>query len=185
MLINLCMGYLIFGLKRSNTKLKKMSGIDYLTELFNRRRFYENFLPEWEEAMEKNRIAHLIIIDLDNFKRINDSYGHDAGDRALKMVSKILKRNISSGCIGRFGGDEFLVGITGISTDEVLSIGEKIRKDVRGLEISVEDRNLTTSIGIISTIPKKNELRDYIKSVDELLYKSKKNGKNRIYHNFI
>ncbi|MCS5422247.1 MULTISPECIES: sensor domain-containing diguanylate cyclase [Psychrilyobacter] len=168
-------------LKETNDLLKEYSERDHLTGLCNRRHFYETFEKRIQGARLEGKKMFIFLFDLDNFKGINDNFGHIQGDLALQKVAEILKEELSSGYIARYGGDEFIGGMLNCSKDESRTAAENIQKRVEKLEISI-DRNgvpLTISIGVLEFIPK-NSIESYFAMVDEALYQAKKTGKNKM-----
>ena len=164
-------------LKKSFEITKEMSIKDHLTGLYNRR-VIEDFYE-----IEKNRINRsesnlsLLIIDIDNFKKINDIFGHNTGDFVLKEFSKILRkstRNID--IIARWGGEEFLILCPHTKACDNDIIGNRILSDVRSFSFT-DVKSLSASIGIVN-IKKDEDFKDAIKRADDLLYKAKHSGKD-------
>ncbi len=168
-------------LKETNNLLKEYSERDHLTGLCNRRHFYETFEKKVEGAKLENKRIFIFLFDLDNFKGINDNFGHIQGDIALQKVAEILKEELSSGYIGRYGGDEFIGGMLNCNKDESKIAVEKIQKRVKNLGIATDREGilLTMSIGVLGFVPK-NSIKSYFAMVDEALYMAKKTGKNKI-----
>ena len=105
--------------------------IDTLTQLNNRDFFYASISDSMEKLQKKQSYISLLIIDLDNFKNINDTYGHIAGDEILKQISNILKHNIRATDIAtRWGGDEFVITLPGVTTKDAFNIADRIRSDI-------------------------------------------------------
>ena len=162
-------------------KIIYSANTDQLTDLYNRRYFYE--------YMTRNKImskhVNLFYIDLDNFKKINDEYGHQAGDTVLVMVAKLLKQTFGAEFIARVGGDEFLAVVLGSKTDAELAI--LAERFLSSLQQTIADNAkfavLSASIGIAVS----NALTDVdllIRQSDSALYEAKRNGKKqyKIYH---
>jgi diguanylate cyclase (GGDEF)-like protein len=164
-------------------KLVYLSKIDPLTKILNRRAFYDNSENIIKLSNRYGNEIGLSLFDIDNFKSINDSYGHDIGDYVLceltKEVSSILRE---SDCFARIGGEEFVILLINISKDELEIFNEKVRKLVEeiSLKISVnQEVKFTISIG--STIYKKDEsFSSFLKRADIAMYKAKELGKNRV-----
>ncbi|WP_321329218.1 sensor domain-containing diguanylate cyclase [uncultured Ilyobacter sp.] len=170
-------------LQDANEILKTLSVTDHLTGLYNRRYFYEKFHADWREAGEKNEKIYIILADFDNFKQVNDNFGHHVGDNALIEASKVLSRELKEGYVGRYGGDEFVGGIRSCDEKKVINLGENIRKKIEGLQIPInkDGEHLTVSVGIFGVIPEGDlDLRRYFVKVDEALYTAKRNGRNKI-----
>lgn len=163
---------LIFELINDNLNLQIENKIDPLTGLYNRKIL--------EEIKLKYLPATMVMCDIDDFKRINDFYGHDAGDYVIKNVGQILKRNSrKNDFVCRFGGDEFLLIFVNIhDRDLVYKRCEKIRSEITE-NINLPNHNVTISIGI-ATNHNCDEFDEIIKRADEALYESKNAGKNQI-----
>jgi len=168
-------------LRATNDLLKEYSEIDYLTGLCNRRHFYEIFEKKVEESKLEDKKVFIFLFDLDNFKGINDNFGHVQGDIALQNVGKILKEELDNGYVARYGGDEFIGGMQNCSKEESRRIIKKIQKRIEKLRIPTDRENvpLTISIGVLGFVPK-NSIESYFEMVDEALYMAKKNGKNKM-----
>lgn len=154
---------------------------DGLTDIFNKRYFFEtlNMIPNLTE--QNYSIA---IIDLDNFKRINDSHGHPMGDEVLKTVSKLIqKATRANDIVARYGGDEIIVFFQNfVDHDKVFHRVEEIRKEVAQTVISYDEASIsiTVSIGVYIKQNDYMTLTDVIKKADEIMYLSKNSGKNRV-----
>ncbi len=176
-------------LERAKTKFEKLSLTDELTRLPNRRAFYEKFLPQWERAIEKKRNLGIVIIDLDYFKQVNDTFGHLEGDRVLKRISSILRSyeryGDRSGLFGRYGGDEFIGGFSGYTSKELLEVAEEIREKAREIEYPEEVEgygHLSLSIGVYVGDPCSfKALREFIGEADRAMYSAKKRGRNQSF----
>lgn len=155
-------------------RLHKIAHIDILTDLYNRRYFLEHLTE-----LKKDNDITIVLSDIDNFKQINDTYGHDGGDYVLKKVSYILKTNIKEpNIVARWGGEEFIACIKNMSTEDTMQLIEKIRERMEAEYYKFNDVQfkVTSSFGICKvgnlTISKAMQL------ADKALYKSKMNGKN-------
>ncbi len=171
-------------LKVRQTRLHELSITDGLTQLKNRSYFDEVMEAETNKATRGNYPVALIIIDIDHFKRVNDTYGHLAGDECLRHVATILRAHVkrTSDVIARYGGEEFAVVLPDTECDEALLLAEEIRKAVATSPVSFARQviSLTLSCGIASTIPKsRRSVVELISHADEALYRAKENGRNR------
>ncbi|MBI5418351.1 diguanylate cyclase [Candidatus Poribacteria bacterium] len=175
-------GELLDNLLRENKKLEIQGQVDLITKIQNRRGFYSSIKPLLFLAERNNFNVGIMMIDVDDFKHINDKYGHKAGDRALITVAKIIRDNIRiSDVVGRFGGDEFIVFFSKINKDVAFDLCEKIR--VKIAETISKSIPVTVSIGACQKIIANNpetEIEFIIKKADKCLYKAKKLGKNRV-----
>ena len=167
-------------------KLEELSRIDQLSGLFNRRAYEQDGMLLLENARRLKLSLCIFMIDIDNFKDYNDSYGHQKGDEAIKMQADILKRIFKrqSDIIGRFGGEEFIVITSNMSNHDSQKMAQKI------LDAWSEERMphgqgaggeyLTCSIGITNTVPKrKSTLKKLIGQADDALYEAKSGGRNQ------
>jgi diguanylate cyclase (GGDEF)-like protein/PAS domain S-box-containing protein len=165
-------------------KLERLSRTDGLTGLMNRRALTEHLNYELDRARRYRSDLSIILCDLDNFKQINDRYGHDTGDRALQLISTALEAIIRKTDIaGRYGGDEFMLILpdTGISGAE--SLADKILADLNVIDLpSHDDRpiRLSMSIGITCMTDPAESLHSLIKRADNAMYASKQAGRSRI-----
>jgi diguanylate cyclase (GGDEF)-like protein len=163
-------------------KIKILSQTDDLTGLLNMRTF--SFLAE-RERRRSIRYGHpycILMLDADNLKTVNDTFGHEAGGKLIKHMGKILQNNLrSTDIIARYGGDEFVVLLPEAEIPRALVAGERARSAIENtpLEISGEDVFITVSIGVASYPEHGMEIRDIMNKADKALYKSKEEGKNR------
>lgn len=157
---------------------------DFLTGLFNRRYFYNNMEKYFIDAQAKSETFAIGMIDIDNFKVINDTYGHDTGDRALSHLAEILQVGSRAGdIVSRFGGEEFCIALKNISQEKAIDIFENIRAEVEKsylLADNGDEIRLTISIGV--SINSEDTLEDSIGQADLYLYHAKQNGKNRVVY---
>jgi diguanylate cyclase (GGDEF)-like protein len=171
----------ITELKNYTYELQYQATHDNLTALFNRQKLNDDLN---KEILRNERYGHgisLVMFDIDNFKSINDTYGHDVGDVVLKDISKILLGSIRSTDIAaRWGGEEFMVLLPETSALNAKQIAEAIRKNVEEHSFEKVPHSITISIGV-AEFDKEKDCRDtIIKHVDVALYKAKANGKNQV-----
>jgi len=167
----------------ANKILERYSKYDDLTGIYNRRFFYESFDKIYKKSILNNKKVFLYLMDLDNFKGVNDNFGHFKGDEALIKVGEVLKKIFfDNGKIGRYGGDEFLCGITNISKNKVIELAEKIIDEIDKLDIYYNQlgEKISISIGILE-LKSKKDLRDYFLQLDKNLYKAKKSTTTKIF----
>lgn len=174
-------------LKQNRDTLSELSLRDGLTGLFNRRYFDTALEKEWNRAMISKENLTIMIADIDKFKLYNDNYGHLEGDECLRLVSRNIKESIpdKSAVVARFGGEEFVCLIPNTNYEEASLIANTVLFNLNKLNIpfthSTVCNNVTLSIGVGSIIPdEKYILTNFIKSVDDLLYLAKKEGRNQI-----
>lgn len=157
---------------------------DPLTGLFNRR-FLDEALPlEEARALRSNSALCIVMFDLDRFKALNDAYGHDAGDAALKTFAQLLQAGVRSGDIAcRYGGEEFLLLLPGTSITEAAQRAEAIRTTLEQTPVAHRGRSLgrmTVSIGIAELPTHGPDGHTVVRIADKMLYRAKQNGRNRI-----
>ncbi len=161
-------------------RLDRLANRDRLTKLYNRRHFDEELKKEFERSARYDYSISLFMIDIDDFKKINDTYGHQKGDLVLSAVSAIISENTRlNDIVARYGGEEIVVVIPEMSSDNSMNIAEKIRNRIEKLIPARTGINVTVSIGGASN--KKNDTTEsLIKKADRALYEAKKRGKNRV-----
>lgn len=163
-------------LEKVNQKLQIITETDELTKLYNRRYILRELEFEMKSCRESDRNLWIIMLDLDNFKSINDNYGHGAGDIVLVNIASILKKYFCK--VGRYGGEEFLAIAKDKTEYEVLQILNSVLDSVSALEFNFSDLKTTISGGVVK-FNKEMYIDELIKSADDLLYKAKRNGKNK------
>ena len=165
-------------------EIKNKANKDHLTGLYNRRYLFNIGNEIYNDCKTNNKVFAIAILDIDNFKRINDTYGHDIGDIALKEVAVILNKNISSnGLISRLGGEEFCICFYNRNEDEVKELLEYIRKDFEKNVIEIKDIQLKYTISIGYSFDFGINIDEMIRNADEYLYEAKKDGRNIIKTN--
>ncbi|MCK4532690.1 diguanylate cyclase [bacterium] len=162
-------------------EIKVLSITDSLTGLFNRRYFEERLKMEISRAERYKRFLCLIMLDIDNFKEYNDTYGHLKGDVVLQKVARILKKNSRKvDIISRYGGEEFVIVLPETNMAEAKEVAEKIRRAVKEFFLEgVFFKEISISGGI-SSFHHKLSMDDLIKRADDSLYRAKREGKNQI-----
>ncbi len=171
---------------KQNSLLKKHSEIDALTDIFNRRKLDETMEFEWKRSSRTKQHIAFLLIDLDNFKNYNDSYGHIEGDLCLRRSAAIMKESLkrSSDMIFRYGGEEFgaILLFTDINAANI--VAEKIRKNIENAGIIHKESShghVTVSIGVTASVGNKDE--DYHSmyiEADKALYAAKRSGRNKV-----
>ncbi|HVW65802.1 MAG TPA: diguanylate cyclase [Nitrosospira sp.] len=164
--------------------LQKQIITDPLTDLYNRR-FLQEYLPqEIAKAKRSSSSLAVLMFDLDFFKRINDVFGHEAGDAFLKGVAMLLQGCIrESDIVCRYGGEEFVLILSGASLDGAIKKAEKIRKAVLELDLTIRGKPLgkvSTSIGVAVYPEHGTGMEALLRAADEALYEAKENGRNRV-----
>ncbi len=164
--------------------LEYQSQVDSLTGLFNRRAFEKKVEEEFERAKRYHHPLSLLILDIDNFKNINDTYGHQGGDAALVKIGETLKdKTRRSDFPSRYGGEEFVLVLPETDAENAVQVAEKIHEDVRTSQFGTAAKPfvLTVSIGLSSTSNKEySDWREMLKDADYALYLAKNTGKDRV-----
>jgi diguanylate cyclase (GGDEF)-like protein len=164
-------------------QLHNLASRDALTGLYNRRHFFEQAGPLIERARAKKRGSAVAIVDIDDFKRLNDSHGHGFGDQALRSVARCLAQSVESGghLLARIGGEEFAILFPGLDAKTAMRQSDHIRLDVshEPLELGESRHGLTVSIGI-AEIGEGGSFDEALIAVDRALYAAKRNGRNRV-----
>jgi len=162
-------------------EIREASIRDYLTGLYNRRYLYDIGNTIHANALRDNSPIAVGMVDIDYFKKINDTYGHDVGDTALKHVANLLTVHVrKTDVVSRCGGEEFCVILTNVDHQRALLIFGKIRKVIEKSEIQADAKTIkmTISIGVCTSL--QNSLESMIKKADEMLYEAKESGRNRV-----
>jgi two-component system, chemotaxis family, response regulator WspR len=170
-----------------NVELQRLTNVDGLTGLSNRKYFNEYIEAQWKLAIREQSSLSILMIDVDNFKSFNDTYGHLAGDEVLKSVATAMHKSFArpTDLTARFGGEEFVVILPLTAFDRLQSLGERLLRNVNDLYIphsaSTVHEYVTVSIGGSATTPQKEDSFLQLMGIaDAALYEAKKSGKNRI-----
>ena len=164
--------------KLESDSLQKVALYDPRTKALN----LNGFNLRVDKLRKKNNILSIIMIDLDDFKSINDKYSHSAGDLVLMEVTKIFSKNIKlTDFVCRYGGDEFVIILDNCFKEDAFNVAEKIRKEISETNFNYNDFNfnITVTIGLKECLPTDN-FDNILKQADDSLYEGKKNGKNII-----
>ncbi len=176
-------------LKQVNEKLETLSNTDPLTELFNRRYFFNILEKEFERTKRYNRALSLLMVDIDFFKTVNDKCGHLTGDKVLTVVARVLKtdlRKIDS--CARYGGEEFVILLPETDINGATSVGNRYLTEIREQDLSdicTKIKAITVSVGVVCLPNDDIKTTDvFLKYADDALYTAKKQGRNKmvIYH---
>ncbi|MDH5571251.1 MAG: GGDEF domain-containing protein [Gammaproteobacteria bacterium] len=169
--------------KERTKEIEYLSQIDKLTGLFNRRHLEEIMISEFRRAMRFYHELSLIIVDLDNFKQINDTFGHLAGDKVLRLTGKVIRDQLrDTDFAGRYGGEEFVVLLPESGSHMAAVVAEKIRKAIEEIRIEYEGNEIpvTASLGVSTSTDDITDVMDILRQSDEALYQSKENGRNQV-----
>jgi diguanylate cyclase (GGDEF)-like protein len=172
--------FIVWALRRALEHEKELSRIDYLTGVPNRRCFIEMASIEIHRARRYHRPFTLVSIDLDNFKAINDRFGHSMGDNLLRMVATTLRKNVrASDTVARLGGDEFGILLPETDPETAQAITQKLQK-VHGDVMQRYEWAVTLSMGAVTFTSAPSTVDDMLKGADELMYLAKNRGKNSV-----
>lgn len=162
-------------------ELKDMALVDQLTEINNRHYLRETGLILFENAKRNGSFISTAMIDIDDFKRINDMFGHDIGDIVLKHLASLLKTNIrKSDLVCRYGGEEFIVMANNLNPKDALTFFDKIRVKIQENSIIIKNSKIDLTVSIGVCIEKQDTLDQMINIADEKMYQAKKSGKNKV-----
>ncbi|WP_434931151.1 diguanylate cyclase [Shewanella sp. HL-SH5] len=169
-------------LKAMNQQLEELSQTDGLTQLHNRRHWQHCMEREYERHTRYQDHATLVMIDIDNFKSVNDTYGHPAGDKVIQHIAHLLKQSLrETDCAGRYGGEEFAIVLAKTGSADALYFTERLRKKIEASEIISDNRiiKVTVSLGINEIKPGTENSSIWLSGADKALYTAKQNGRNQ------
>ena len=172
--------------QEERAEAQQLARIDMLTNLNNRRAFNEVSSTLWHNALRHNHETCIILLDIDEFKSINDTYGHAAGDSVLKEISGVLNTVVREGdVLARWGGEEFIIMLPQTSLYQATQTAERIRTTIEDLKIKTKLHEIktTVSLGVAQNIKHTDELDDLIKLADKGLYQAKRAGRNSVCAN--
>jgi two-component system, chemotaxis family, response regulator WspR len=173
-------------LLETNIELQRLTNVDGLTGLSNRRYFNEFVAAQWKLAIRDQQPISILMIDVDDFKRYNDTYGHVAGDEVLKKIAEAIRQCFRrpTDLVARFGGEEFVVLLPSTPLEALRMLGDRLRDAVAAMGIahraSTVGQAVTASIGGAVMVPQRNDtFVPFIEAADAALYEAKHAGKNR------
>ena len=168
-------------LETSNLELEKLSRTDRLTNLNNRGYWEECLSREFARFKRTQQSTSLIMLDIDHFKKVNDTYGHMAGDEVIRQTSDVIRQSIRDTDIpGRYGGEEFVILLINTGPDEAYILAERLRQNIESLTVSYESLEIhfTISLGIAEAGLQENHMK-WLECADSGLYTSKESGRNQ------
>lgn len=174
------------SLRIENDELKHALRTDMLTGLYNYRHLLDTLESELERTHRTRTPTALVMVDLDHFKKVNDTWGHEVGNQALKLVAKVVRsaiRKVDVPC--RFGGEEFAVVLPGTHLPDAVKVAERIRADIESFPLQTEEESipLTASLGVeLYRAGMQLSVDEFIHLADGYLYRAKENGRNRVAH---
>lgn len=173
--------------QRDKLTAEKIADIDLLTNLNTRRAFYKFVQPMWAISLHNRNCTSVIILDIDDFKLLNDNYGHPLGDHVLAQLAKTIQEEARSGDIlTRWGGEEFLIFLPETGLTDAIAIADRMRKRITAIQITIdkgEKLSFTASFGVATTQNTDVSLNELIAQADRQLYHAKKKGRNCVYPN--
>ncbi|USB33051.1 GGDEF domain-containing protein [Paenibacillus sp. YPG26] len=175
-------GFILLSKERADDSLIRLASYDDLTEVLNRRTFIQQAEAEIKQLAGKSEPVSFILFDIDEYKTINDTYGHDVGDQVLKYMSKLVQDNLGTrGFLGRYGGDEFAILLPGHQGIEAEKIAEQLRTSISRSRLTGFSLKFTVSMGLVTVRATADTRvnRLYLLS-DQALYEAKRGGRNRI-----
>ncbi|MGX9568026.1 sensor domain-containing diguanylate cyclase [Pseudomonas viciae] len=170
-------------LQAANAQLQQLSSTDRLTGLYNRGHWEESLRAAYARHHRYGNTLSLVMLDIDHFKRVNDAYGHQAGDKVIEHVARLLREHArDSDVVGRYGGEEFGVVLSDTDSSGAQTFAERMRHSVEALEVVYNDQHIrfTISLGVADLSQPSNSHADLIARADQALYTSKKTGRNRV-----
>lgn len=175
-------GFILLSKEQTEDRLRYMAHHDDLTGIWNRRAFIEQAQRQLEQLARRKQYVTFILFDIDHYKTINDTYGHETGDRVLKSMAHTLQEKLKDvGIFGRYGGDEFVILLAGLNGDEAAEIAERLKSSLQPFMVSGQPVSYTISMGMVTVIADANTRLDSLYQLsDEMLYKAKRNGRNQV-----
>lgn len=172
-------------LRNANLSLQKLSITDGLTQIHNRMYFEQEYKEGWQRSLSQRTPLSVLMIDVDHFKQLNDSAGHQAGDKCLQAIGQLLKQHFkrSGERVARYGGEEFIAMLPNTDQRRALAIAEGLRVAISQLTLRHGERSfkVTVSIGIATSYPSPSQYPDeLLAAADEALYSAKRSGRNRV-----
>ncbi len=161
-------------------KIQHAANTDYLTELANRRSFFRSAESRINEYIRKKVPYCLAMMDIDFFKKINDIYGHDAGDQVLKVVALYMRKHFGLGLTARIGGEEFAVLIHGVDSDNLYNKLDDFRREIAVSSIPVGNTPVSVTLSLGVVFDSKDTLSKQMGEADNALYTAKENGRNQV-----
>lgn len=172
---------LLHRLGQARDELHRLSITDELTGAYNRRHFLVQATYAFAQAKAHGEPFALVLFDADDFKKINDTYGHLAGDRVLRQVAEVARVGLrSNDLLARWGGEEFIVLLPGARLEEALGAARRVQEGIAHASLGAEELRVTVSIGVAMFQPTLPGLDDLLSQADDALYRAKAEGKNRI-----
>jgi two-component system, cell cycle response regulator len=171
-------------LEQSQAELKRLATVDGLTGVYNRREFNRWLTLEIERSHREYHPVSLVMVDIDHFKKLNDTYGHQAGDEALRHVGRLLKQEVRPGDhVARYGGEEFAIILPNASSADAFAVAERVRASIEAQVITLsreQSLTFTASLGFATFCIDKDTEETFGQRADQALYHAKHSGRNRV-----
>ncbi len=176
----------IENLRRQIDELSELVSTDALTGLFNFRHFKTILQAEMDRSKRSGIPTSLVLVDLDHFKSVNDTYGHEVGNLSLKYMATILKNEVrTTDIVFRYGGEEFAIIFPETHLNLAVKVADRIREQIANSPISVDDGEIKITASMGASVYMKTSVLDFtefVDSVDKYLYEAKQSGRNCICH---
>ena len=171
----------ITNIEEEKEKFKELSIKDPLTGIYNRNKFFESLENETKRAKRLKEPFSVIMCDIDFFKKVNDTHGHQVGDMVLKTMSNAIAKSIREiDIFARYGGEEFILLLPDTKMQGAVNLAQKLRKKIEEVEFDIV-KKITCSFGV-AQYQTQDSAKDIIRRVDKCLYEAKKKGRNRVEH---
>lgn len=177
----------ILAIHRQIQSLQRMASRDYLTDMLNRRYFFDRGPKIVEMCLRQSAPVCAAILDIDHFKRLNDTYGHEIGDLVLKAVSRRLLQLVGEKehLPARIGGEEFALLLTNMDIRQAYEFCERIRTDIAKTKIVVDDEDISVTVSMgLASISELETFDNYLNAADQYLYLAKHSGRNRVFSDY-
>jgi diguanylate cyclase (GGDEF)-like protein len=161
-------------------QIQKAANTDYLTDLPNRRAFIRDAEAFISDCISQQAIYALAILDIDYFKKVNDNYGHEAGDHTLKVLALYMRKHFGAGLISRLGGEEFAILMKGLDEDQLYTRLDDFRRSISVAQIAFEEQQINFSVSLGMIYNSQESLAKQMSLADGALYYAKENGRNQI-----
>ncbi len=173
----------VAAIQKRVQSLHRIAARDYLTDIYNRRYFFETGPRLVDQALRRGEAMSIAILDIDHFKRLNDTYGHEVGDVVLKAVARRLKQRVGdSHLLARLGGEEFGIIFNGLALEEALDYCERLRVELAARSIDADGEPLTITVSAgLAAISERETFDNYLNAADQFLYMAKHAGRNRVF----
>jgi diguanylate cyclase (GGDEF)-like protein len=173
---------LLYRNSQSEIVLKRLATTDPLTGALNRRHFMELMSREQRRAERYNAVFSMLMVDIDHFKRVNDTYGHQTGDQAIQAMADACQKALRpTDLLARYGGEEFIITLVHTDQAGAAKVAERLRESVSEIELPTEQGVLKFTISVgVSTFFKRSLLEEIIGRADQALYQAKTSGRNRV-----